>query len=95
MLHSEGLSIESLNQDIVEEVDQLKAIHNIRTPGAVQLATSVKGSASFILTNESSRSFWDTGIGSEPVVMGHYFQAFSSPRIRVFPMLQSGLSPHC
>ena len=54
LLHSEGLSIVPLNQDIAEEAAQLRAIHGIRTPDAVQLATAAKGSASFILTNDST-----------------------------------------
>ncbi len=54
LLHTGGLSIEPLNPDIAEESAQLRAIHGIRTPDAVQLATAVKGSASFILTNDSN-----------------------------------------
>ena len=54
LLHTDGLSIDSLDQDIAEEAARLRAIHGIRTPDAIQLATATKGSASFILTNDSN-----------------------------------------
>ena len=54
LLHTEGLSIDPLGQDIAEEAARLRAIHGIRTPDAIQLATAAKGSASFILTNDSN-----------------------------------------
>ena len=54
LLHTEGLNIDPLDQDIAEEAARLRAIHGIRTPDAIQLATAVKGSASFILTNDSN-----------------------------------------
>ena len=54
LLHTEGLSIMPLDSEIAEESARLRAIHGIRTPDAVQLATAARGSASFILTNDSN-----------------------------------------
>ena len=54
LVHTEGLRIEPFNPEIAEAAAQLRASYGIRTPDAIQLATASKGSASFILTNDSN-----------------------------------------
>jgi predicted nucleic acid-binding protein len=51
LLNIEGLLTFPLSQDIAEEAARLRAAYNLRTPDAVQLATTVRAGASF-LTND-------------------------------------------
>ena|ERR1700730_10523929 len=47
-----GLTTVSLWPKIAEEAARLRAIHNIRTPDSIQMATAIIGKASFFLTND-------------------------------------------
>jgi predicted nucleic acid-binding protein len=53
LFRSNGLTTLPLSPDIAEEAAQLRALHNIRTPDAIQMATAIKGRASFFLTNDT------------------------------------------
>ncbi len=50
---TKGLATLPLSPDITEEAAQLRALNNIRTPDAIQMATAIKGAASFFLTNDA------------------------------------------
>ena len=52
LLGTESLIIISFTQDIAEEAARLRATHNIRTPDAIQLATSLRAGATHFLTND-------------------------------------------
>lgn len=54
LLNSEGLTTVLLSQSIAEEAARLRAVHNVRTPDAIQLATVIEQGASFFLTNDLS-----------------------------------------
>ena len=53
LLHTKGLATLPLSPDIAEEAAQLRALHNIRTPDAIQMATAIKSAASCFLTNDA------------------------------------------
>lgn len=53
LLNADNLTTIFLSQDIAEEAARLRAVHNIRTPDAIQMATAINGGASFLLTNDS------------------------------------------
>lgn len=53
LLNAQGLTTFQLSQDIAEEAARLRAVHNIRTPDAIQLATAIYRGASFFLTNDA------------------------------------------
>src|SRR6266571_9184363 len=59
LFRTKGLTTLPLSPDIAEEAAQLRALHNIRTPDAIQMATAIKGAALFFLTN-------DAGLPSSP-----------------------------
>ena len=52
LLHAKGLTTIGLSPDIAEEAARLRAYHNIRTPDAIQLATTSNQGASYLLTND-------------------------------------------
>lgn len=52
LLRSSGLTTVPLNEVIAEEAARLRAIHGLKTPDAVQLATATTGGASWFLTND-------------------------------------------
>jgi len=49
---SPGFTTVAFESDIAEEAARLRAIYNIRTPDAVQIATAIKTNASILLTND-------------------------------------------
>ena len=53
LLNAQGLTTCQLSQDIAEEAARLRAVHSIRTPDAIQLATAIYRGASFFLTNDA------------------------------------------
>ena len=53
LLQSSVLSAIPLDEGIAEEAAGLRARHNIRTPDAIQLATAIRGGASWFLTNDA------------------------------------------
>jgi len=53
LLQSPVLSAIPLDEGIAEEAAGLRARHNIRTPDAIQLATAIRGGASWFLTNDA------------------------------------------
>ena len=53
LLNAKGLTTILLSQDIAEEAAQLRAVYNIRTPDAIQMATATHEGASFFLTNDT------------------------------------------
>ena len=53
LLNTEGLTTALLSQDIAEEAARLRAVHNLRTPDAIQMATAIHEGASFFLTNDA------------------------------------------
>jgi predicted nucleic acid-binding protein len=52
LFHTKGLTTLSLSPDIAEEAAQLRALHNVRTPDSIQMATAIKAGAPFFLTND-------------------------------------------
>ena len=53
LLNAEGLTTILFSQDIAEEAARLRAVHNIRTPDAIQMTTAIHEGASFFLTNDA------------------------------------------
>ncbi len=49
----ENLDTVPLSPDIAAEAARTRAIHDVRTPDAVQLATAKSADASYLLTNDS------------------------------------------
>lgn len=56
LFNAEGLTTIQVSPDIAEVAAQLRAIHNLRTPDAVQMATAICEGASFFLTNDARLS---------------------------------------
>jgi predicted nucleic acid-binding protein len=52
LFKTKGLKTILLDQDIAEQAARLRAVHNIRTPDSIQMATSINKEASFFLTND-------------------------------------------
>lgn len=48
-----SLTTVDLSRDLAEEAARLRAVHHIRTPDAIQLATATRAGASFFLTNDT------------------------------------------
>lgn len=53
LFNSEGLITVPVSEDIAEVASQLRAVHNLRTPDAIQMATAIHEGASFFLTNDA------------------------------------------
>lgn len=53
LFNSQGLTTIEVVQNIAETAAQLRAIYNLRTPDAIQMATAIHGGASFFLTNDA------------------------------------------
>ncbi|MEH2240474.1 type II toxin-antitoxin system VapC family toxin [Nostoc sp.] len=53
LLNSQGLTTMEVFPDIAENAAQLRADYNLRTPDAIQMATAIRGGASFFLTNDA------------------------------------------
>lgn len=54
LLNTDGLITISLSPEIAEIAAQLRALHNLRTPDAVQIATAISAGATHFLTNDST-----------------------------------------
>lgn len=52
LFNAQHLKTIPVTQDIVEEAARLRAIHKVRTPDAIQLATALHSGASYFLTND-------------------------------------------
>jgi predicted nucleic acid-binding protein len=52
LFDTDNLTTITPSRDIAEEAAQLRALHNFRTPDAIQIATAVKARASYFLTND-------------------------------------------
>ncbi|MEH2030360.1 MAG: PIN domain-containing protein [Nostoc sp.] len=53
LFNSQGLTTIEVLPDIAENAAQLRANYNLRTPDAIQMATAIRGGASFFLTNDA------------------------------------------
>jgi predicted nucleic acid-binding protein len=53
LFDQENLTIVPVSAEIAEIAAQLRATQNLRTPDAIQLATTIRGGARFFLTNDS------------------------------------------
>lgn len=53
LFNSQGLTTIEVFPDIAENAAQLRANYNLRTPDAIQMATAIRGGASFFLTNDA------------------------------------------
>ena len=53
LLNVESLMTIQLCPNIAEEAARLRAVHNIRTPDAIQMATAIHEGASLFLTNDT------------------------------------------
>lgn len=53
LFDQERLNSVEVSSNIAEAAAQLRAVHNLRTPDAVQMATAIHGGASFFLTNDA------------------------------------------
>jgi predicted nucleic acid-binding protein len=52
LFYQVGLTTVEVSADIAETAAQLRAVHNLRTPDAIQMATAIRAGASFFLTND-------------------------------------------
>ncbi len=53
LFNTKGLKTFAISQDIAEEAANLRALYNIRTPDAIQMATASIAAASAFLTNDT------------------------------------------
>lgn len=53
LFNSQGLTTIEVFPDIAENAAELRANYNLRTPDAIQMATAIRGGASFFLTNDA------------------------------------------
>jgi len=53
LFNSQGLTTIEVLPDIAESSAKLRADYNLRTPDAIQMATAIRGGASFFLTNDT------------------------------------------
>lgn len=53
LLNAENLMVLSLSQDIAEGAARLRALYDIRTPDAIQMATAICARAFCLLTNDA------------------------------------------
>ncbi len=54
LLHSRNLMLLEVNMEVAEETARLRAKYKLRTPDAVQLATSFVGKADAFITNDGN-----------------------------------------
>jgi predicted nucleic acid-binding protein len=52
LLNTTNVAIYDISQEIAEAAARLRALHKIRTPDSVQLATAIHEKATFFLTND-------------------------------------------
>ena len=53
LLNGENLKSCQVTEEIAEAAAQLRAVYNLKTPDAIQLATAICEGASFFLTNDA------------------------------------------
>lgn len=53
LLGARGLETRPLSQEVATRAAKLRAVHNLRTPDAIQLATAASRGAAFFLTNDA------------------------------------------
>lgn len=53
LLHAKHVLTLPVSDSIAEEAAQLRALHGLRTPDAIQLATAIHSGASSFLTNDA------------------------------------------
>ncbi|MFN6528497.1 type II toxin-antitoxin system VapC family toxin [Nostoc sp. ChiSLP03a] len=53
LFNSQGLTVIEVFPDIAENAAQLRADYNLRTPDAIQMATAIRGGASFVKKNDA------------------------------------------
>ncbi len=53
LLNAEGLTTVAFSTEAAQEAARLRAIHNLRTPDAIQIATALCAGASCLLTNDA------------------------------------------
>jgi predicted nucleic acid-binding protein len=56
LFNTKGLITFPVSPEIAEEAAQLRALHTIRTPDSIQMATAIKARAQFFLTNDAQLS---------------------------------------
>ena len=54
LVNADGVTTFSMTSEIAELAAQLRAEHNIRTPDAIQVATTLYAGATYFLTNDTS-----------------------------------------
>lgn len=53
LLRARGLDLKPISWIVAEEAASLRAMHGLRTPDAIQIATAIKEGATAFLTNDS------------------------------------------
>lgn len=53
LINAQGIEIIDINSTIAEQAALLRAKYNVRTPDAIQLATSIEAGADYFLTNDN------------------------------------------
>ncbi len=56
LFNQENLVTVLVSPEIAELASQLRAVHNLRTPDAIQIATAIQEEASFFFTNDGRLS---------------------------------------
>ena len=54
ILNSNGISVVDVSGEVAVEAARIRAQHNLRTPDAIQLATSIREGATYFVTNDAS-----------------------------------------
>ncbi|TMC21894.1 MAG: type II toxin-antitoxin system VapC family toxin [Chloroflexi bacterium] len=52
LFRTQGLTTYVVTRPIAEEAARLRAVHNLRTPDSIHMATAINAAASFFLTND-------------------------------------------
>lgn len=53
LLNSQGLRTVQVSREVAEAAAQLRAVHNLQSLDAIQMATAIREGASFFLTNDA------------------------------------------
>ena len=56
ILNANGISCIDVSSEVAVEAARIRAQHNLRTPDAIQLATSIHEGAAYFMTNDASLS---------------------------------------
>lgn len=54
ILNANGISCIDVSSEVAVEAARIRAQHNLRTPDAIQLATSIREGAAYFFTNDAS-----------------------------------------